>query len=319
MATHPLFRVRYWRTYPWPMQLLLLLLLVFTLASLFTAIAYVVVQATTGASLPELSRVSRDSPRVFINGALLAQAFGTLGMFLVPALLFAYVSHPRPANYLGLRKPGRPIQWLLALMCILSSAPVFLAIDALLRQILPLKDSVTQATNDRLVGAFLETHTTPQLLGALIVVALLPAIAEELFFRGILFRFVAKKFPGAWPAVIGSAVCFAVIHSNPSGMLPIFLAGMLFAAFYYLTGSIWPGILAHFVYNGSQLLLYQVSQNQPALKAALAGNTVPMVYVIAGLLLFGLSFRLLWRLRTPLPEGWASDTDPLLDSSVPEA
>jgi membrane protease YdiL (CAAX protease family) len=94
---------------------------------------------------------------------------------------------------------------------------------------------------------------------------------------------------------------------------------MVFAAFYYLTGSIWPGILAHFVYNGSQLLLYRFSQNQPTLKAVLADSTIPIAYVIGGLLLFGLSFGLLWRFRTPLPEGWASDTDMPLPLAIPEA
>lgn len=292
------------------MQLLMLFLLIFTLASFFTAIAAVVVPAVTGHQAAEVLGVSKDSPRSLINAALLTQALSHMSLFLLPSLLFAYLSHPAPRRYLGLRAPGKPVQWVLVLGCIIGAAPVFLGLDALMRHLLSLNETATQQANDRLTEAFLFTQTSGQMLLSLFVVALLPALGEELFFRGVLYRFVAKRVQNVWFPILASAAFFAAVHYNPSGLLAIFLAGILFAFFYYLTGSLWPGILAHFVYNGAQVALINYAQNRPDLVQALEEGTIPPGYVVGGLILFVISFGMLWKARTPLPPGWAQDADP---------
>lgn len=317
MPTHPLFRVRYWRDYPWPMQLLMLFLLIFTLASFFTVIASVTVPALTGHSLAEALQVSKESPRSLINTALLSQALSHAGLFLFPSLLFAYLSHPAPRPYLGLRAPGRPVHWLLVPACILGAAPVFLGMDALMRQWLSLDQTGAQQASDRLTEAFLFTQTPGELLFSLFVVALLPALGEELFFRGVLYRFVAKRIPNQWFPVVASAAFFAAVHYNPSGLPAIFLAGVLFALFYYLTGSLLPGILAHFLYNGGQVLLLYFAQNRGNMLNRLeSGASIPPAYVLGGLAVFGISFFLLWKTRTPLAPGWAADRDGSKEASL---
>lgn len=292
------------------MQLLMLFLLIFTLASFFTAIAAVVVPAITGHPVADIVSVSKDSPRSLINAALLAQALSHTGLFLFPSLLFGYLSHPAPRRYLGLRAPGKPVQWALVLGCIIGAAPVFLGLDALMRSWLSLNETAAQQTNDRLTEAFLFTQNTGQLLLSLFVVALLPALGEELFFRGVLYRFVSKRVHNIWFPILASAAFFAAVHYNPSGLLAIFLAGILFAFFYYLTGSLLPGILAHFVYNGGQVAFINYARKRPELLATLEGAALPPAYMLGGLALFGFSFWLLWKARTPLPPGWASDADP---------
>ncbi len=313
VPTHPLFRVRYWRAYPWPLQLLLLLLLVFTFASLFTAIALVVVPALTGHSVADTAGVSKDSPRSLINAALLGQALTHAGIFLLPALLYAYLSHPAPGGYLGLRKPGRLMQWLLVPGCILGAAPVFLWMDAFARK---WSSGAAQETNDRLTEAFVSTQTSTQLALSLLVVALLPALGEETFFRGVLYRFIAKRAVSSWVPVVASAAFFTVVHYNPSGLAAIFLAGVLFALFYQLTGSLWPGIAAHFLYNGAQVVAIHYAQARPALITSLEKGEIPLSFVLVGLLLFSLCFYLLWRTRTPLPPGWALDEDAPQEASL---
>lgn len=313
VPTHPLFRVRYWRTYPWPLQLLLLLLMVFTFASLFTAIALAVVPALTGHQVADTAGVSKDSPRSLINAALLGQALTHAGIFLIPALIYAYLSHPAPGKYLGLRKPGKAIQWLLVPGCILGGAPVFLWMDAFARKWV---SGAAQETNDRLTEAFLFTHTSGELLLSLFVVALLPALGEELFFRGVLYRFVSKRTASLWLPVVASAAFFTAVHYNPSGLAAIFLAGILFALFYFLTGSLLPGILAHFIYNGAQVVGIHYAQARPELVASLEKGEIPFLYVAAGLLLFALCFWMLWKTRTPLPPSWASDEDATQEASL---
>jgi membrane protease YdiL (CAAX protease family) len=307
MAQNSLFRVRYFREYPWPLQLLLFLLMVMTMASLMTVVANVLVPKIFGYTLLDLSGVRKESPRALLDGALLFQALTSAGLFLLPALLYAYLSHPYPRWYLGLRAPGKAIQVPLVIVVILSATPVFLGLDALFRNILPAGSAATQATSDRLTAAFLETKTVSQMLVSLGVVALLPALGEELFFRGVIFRFVAKKTHGLLLPLIASAGFFAAVHYNPAGLPVIFAAGVLLAVIYYLTSSLWLSILAHFVYNGMQVLAVYLAQDNVALKSVTASEEVPLAWIAGGAVVFCTAFWALWKVRTPLPVGWASD------------
>ena len=132
--------------------------------------------------------------------------------FLLPALLYAYLSHPNPLGYLGLRAPGRAVQVALVLVLMLGATPVFLGMDAFVRGLLPAGSRAAQETSDRLTAAFIQTKTLPQFLVSLGVVALLPALGEELFFRGVVFRFIAKKTRGLAIPLLASAAFFAAVH-----------------------------------------------------------------------------------------------------------
>lgn len=81
----------------------------------------------------------------------------------------------------------------------------------------------------------------------IIVIAFLPAVCEEFFFRGIIYR--AYEGMGIPMAIIVPAVYFALFHFDIRNLLgPLFL-GLLIAWYCYRTGSIFAGVLAHFVNN----------------------------------------------------------------------
>ena len=107
---------RYWRYYPWGLQLILFILMVFTLASFFTVVIYVVVPAVTGVPLPAAISIGEGSSRAVIRAALLSQALNHMSLFLIPSLLFVYLTHPDVKNYLGLRKPGKSLHWPVVLL-----------------------------------------------------------------------------------------------------------------------------------------------------------------------------------------------------------
>ncbi|MFN4231590.1 CPBP family intramembrane glutamic endopeptidase [Thermus sp.] len=85
----------------------------------------------------------------------------------------------------------------------------------------------------------------------LLLLALLSGVAEEVFFRGLL-----QSLLMAWLGPVGlflQALAFALLHPAPRGAYayPLYtgLAGLLFGLTYLLTGSLLPGILAHFLHN----------------------------------------------------------------------
>ncbi len=85
------------------------------------------------------------------------------------------------------------------------------------------------------------------LLGISVVV--LAPIAEEIFFRGLLFSGL-RRWMRAWPAVLASSAIFAVTHIIPLVMAPIFALGILLAWVVERRRSIVPAIAAHMTFNG---------------------------------------------------------------------
>ncbi|MGK0618201.1 CPBP family intramembrane glutamic endopeptidase [Meiothermus cerbereus] len=83
-----------------------------------------------------------------------------------------------------------------------------------------------------------------------LLLALASGVGEEVFFRGAL----QNALFGGWLGVLLQALVFTLLHPVPdrrawSYPLFIFLGGIMFGAAYLLTGSLVPGILAHYLHN----------------------------------------------------------------------
>lgn len=92
----------------------------------------------------------------------------------------------------------------------------------------------------------------------LLVVAMIVVVApvaEEVFFRGMLFAGLRTRF-SLWPAAIISGLAFGIPHvtSGPTAAIPLSIFGVALAWVYNRTGSIWPCILIHALNNGIALL-----------------------------------------------------------------
>ena len=86
-----------------------------------------------------------------------------------------------------------------------------------------------------------------------IVVALLPALFEEIFFRGILLK--GMQSFGVWGAVLISGAYFSIYHQNPPQTVYQFICGAAFALVAIRSGSILPTVLSHFLNNAFILVL----------------------------------------------------------------
>ena len=105
------------------------------------------------------------------------------------------------------------------------------------------------------LGLEIEPQAAEQALGlvepwvAVLAIVILAPIAEELFFRGVVFNAYLRE-RGPRLAYIGSAALFAVIHLSIVALLPIFLLGLALAWVYDRTGSLLAPIVMHAVVNG---------------------------------------------------------------------
>ena len=104
-------------------------------------------------------------------------------------------------------------------------------------------------------------NSVGELVLGLLIFALIPAIGEELVFRGIvqnqLIRWLKNPHLGIWV----TAIIFGAIHLQFYGMLPRTLLGALLGYLYWWSGNIWVPILGHFMNNGfTVFMLYLVQQ-----------------------------------------------------------
>jgi membrane protease YdiL (CAAX protease family) len=83
---------------------------------------------------------------------------------------------------------------------------------------------------------------------AVLVVAIIAPIVEELFFRGFVYASFRQRW-GVATAAILSSVLFALFHQDPFTYIPIVIIGIALALLYENTGSIWPSVMLHSLNN----------------------------------------------------------------------
>jgi len=303
--------MKYFRSHSWGVQLFWFGILILTFWVICGSMVYKLLPVFTPYSYLQLTSIDEQSPMALINTAIMVQGIMSIFMFLIPAWLFSYLAHPKPAEYLGLRPPGRKIQWVLVLLVIIGAMPVLQMFEGLISQIdFGAKVKAEQAANDHMMGAFLTMPTFMSFIKAFVVMAIIPAFGEELFFRGVLLRFAKKRSRTMVFPILFTAVIFSWSHTNIYGYLSIFLAGALLAVIYYLTSSLWCSILAHMFFNGSQVILSYCGTKNAGIKAYIENSSVPVYLVIAGAIVFCISFYLLLKNKTPLPANWTDDFVP---------
>ena len=180
-------------------------------------------------------------------------ASSTLASALVPQIgfliAFFVVSERSKVNYKTANQFNFKINiWALLCVLVIGLIAIF-GFSPLINML----DAITSSWGYKSAVANIDVSTLPKLLTTILYVALLPAICEELIFRGIITNGL-KKF-GTRAAVILSAVLFALIHQNLQQLVyQLFLGGVM-AYIALKTGSILYTMLLHFFNNAFVLLL----------------------------------------------------------------
>jgi len=196
------------------------------------------------------------------------QLFQSVGMFVVPPLVLAYFCSEKPFAYLQL---DRKINWsnaaFVMLIMLLAIPFINLLSDLNQQMVLPKAFSgienwmkVSEEQSAQLTENFLNVHNLQGLLFNIFLVALLPALGEELFFRGAL-QTIFKDWRGAIVAVWMTAAIFSAIHFQFYGFVPRMLLGAFFGYILIWSENLWLTIIAHFCNNVITVIFYYLKNN----------------------------------------------------------
>ena len=222
------------------------------------------------------------------------QIIQSISLFILPALFAGFFFGGNTGNYLGLNKLSTGRIFLATILIIFVSLPMISWTTSLNEMIkLPgflkgiedwMKEMEEQAAG--LTEAFLKVSTTGGLLVNLLMIAIIPAIGEELFFRGLLQRLFSEWFRNVHLAIFITAFLFAAIHLQFYGFLPRMLLGVLFGYLFYWTGSIWIPIFAHFLNNGSAVIISFLANRGTVSSGYEDFGATSDLFLIAGSILF---------------------------------
>ena len=110
---------------------------------------------------------------------------------------------------------------------------------------------------EQMTRMFLDPASGVPVAVAFLSIAVIPALCEELVFRGVMMPLLAKMTRNIHAAVWITAILFSLIHVQFYGFLPRMIMGALLGYFVVWSGSLWTSILAHFINNASAFLMFQ--------------------------------------------------------------
>jgi sodium transport system permease protein len=168
---------------------------------------------------------------------------------LGPPVIFAFLLTSQPLRTLLLIRP-RPIDLLLAAVLAVAVNPLVSELRPLVEWLFPMSEAV-KAILEKLL------QHVPNLGVALLLLAIMPAITEEVAFRGFILSGLRSRYK-TWSAIVLSALLFGFLHVLLSLFQQLFnatLLGLILGLIAVKTRSLWPGVVFHAVNNSLAVLM----------------------------------------------------------------
>jgi membrane protease YdiL (CAAX protease family) len=218
------------------------------------------------------------------------QVVQSIGVFIVPPFILGWLFHGKFFEYLALNKTVNFESVLLVLVLSFAASPFVNFIGEINTNMqLPewlsgvenwMKNAEDKAAE--LTEAFLKVETTGGLLFNIFMVAFLPAIGEELLFRGVIQRIFTNWTRNFHWGIWISAVLFSALHMQFYGFIPRVFLGVLFGYLMVWSGSIWLPIIAHFINNAVAVVaMYMIDKKLLSPEIEEIGTTSDSYYMAA--------------------------------------
>jgi membrane protease YdiL (CAAX protease family) len=186
------------------------------------------------------------------------QSIQSIGLFIISSFIAAWLfGSNKINNYLKIDKSPSFYLVILSILLIIVSIPTInylVEINAGIK--FPekfknienwLKEKEENAAT--LTSLFIYASDFNQYIINVLVIALIPAFGEEIFFRGIIQKLSIEFFKNINVGVIIAAVLFSVLHFQFYGIIPRFILGLILGYIFIWSANIWLSVIAHFTNN----------------------------------------------------------------------
>lgn len=220
------------------------------------------------------------------------QGLSAFCMFVIPPVLhFLLTRDNKPLQSLGLCS-SKWLFYLASILLIVVSLPFiaklsewneamrlpdsFAALEKFMREM----EDLAQAETEKM----LKTDTWGGLVANLIVVALIAAVGEELTFRGVLQPWLIKVCRNPHVGIVLGAIVFSAIHMQFYGFVPRFVLGLMLGYLAYISKSLLPSMLLHFINNGTAVVaMFMVEKGVIDMDIDTIGSTNIYITILSAL------------------------------------
>ena len=243
------------------------------------------------------------------NGVFLLMIATQLCLFILPSLIFIKLLPKSINTFLPIKKLENPVDFLWLFTLAFGTIFLVSSVATLLLKI-PLGSLADSMQKDRtgLEQVALKMTDWTQIPLRLLIMGLLPAIGEELFFRGLIQRFFNTLFKNVPWAIVATALAFAAFHGSIYNFLPVAIGGIILGFVYFKTGNMLYNIILHFLINGIQVV---ISYLQHGATEEQMPTSDALLYFGLGIVGAGISFFLLVKHKKSLENSWAIPFEPL--------
>ena len=251
-------------------QFIWLLILCLTGFSIASFLSIAISSLMFGFTLPEIASFPSNPNQA---GALtvlrLSQFLSACGLFLFPPMALCYLRNIPLSIGLFTKQKTQFALFILAMVLMWIQLPLINLLatfnDALVfpESLKPLGEwmRIQEEQAAKLTEAFLSMPNPADLVISLFIMALIPALGEELLFRSTLQPLITKWTNKPIIAIGITAFVFSFIHFQFFGFLPRFFMGAFLGYLFYWSGSVWYSVAAHFANNGLAVCVYYLKQH----------------------------------------------------------
>ncbi|QEC67619.1 CPBP family intramembrane metalloprotease [Panacibacter ginsenosidivorans] len=217
----------------------------------------------------------------------LLQVFSSFLMWGVPALVVAAVSGKDPINQLGCNDTLSGKQTFFVVLMMVAGIMIGNTL-AELNRLIPLTKELADSFQkledayNQGVMSIANMKTTNDYIFSLMVLAVVPALFEEMFFRGCLQQIMVSWTRNAFIGIFITSFIFSAIHISFYGFLPRLFLGLLLGYIFYYSKNLWLSVTAHFINNAfSVTALYSLSRAGKLTPDAME-DSYPLYYGLIG-------------------------------------
>ena len=271
MSRQPLFSIIPYLQSAGPgKKLLSLLFFVLGAGLIFTLIGTLIGQALYGIPVKFLTNpgVASENPDDY-SFMKVVQGFSSVGLFIIPPFLLAFFTGKNVAAQLRIHRSPGFFLLIFSMILMIVQIPLInasaqwndqMVLPGILKEVsdwMRIKENEAKVMTE----GFLQMPDIRSLFIALILIAVIPAIGEELIFRATIQPLFIKWTGRPHLAIWLTAFLFSFIHFQFFGFIPRFFIGAFLGYLMHWSGNAWTSIAAHFANNATQVTGYYLFQH----------------------------------------------------------
>lgn len=305
------------------------LLSTFFMGSALVFIGALVVSWLAGSTVETVFEVAQDLQNPAARPLLLIlTGLNQVGSFIVAVWVFTRWFGRGRVDNLSLRKPtalmmvggvAMTVAFLPLLEWTLQVNELMAPAGSALRELL----EEAESRSKELYEVILRMEGPGDALLVIVLAALLPAVGEELAFRGVLQNLMVRSTRNVHAGIWIAAALFSFYHMQFFGFVPRLLLGALFGYMMVWSGSVWVAMAAHFTNNLLTVVLYYLIYNKKIMTEEAVEQTGNSVGLVMGSV--ALVGGIIWLMRKnavnsekaeALPDGPEADSETKKDTEV---